>query len=81
MPLTPEAMLRRTVSVSCPEWESHFWGCNSPSIHSARIDCAHLGSGAQRSLGRVKRARLASLQGLEPTKDKNYNQVTHSSDD
>lgn len=73
MPLTPEVMLRRTVSVSCPEWGSHFWEYNSPSIHSARIDCAPWlrcpevpGQGEESQAGFTPGPRTNKGQELQP---------------
>lgn len=77
MPVIPEAMLRRIVSVSGPEWGSHFQGCDSPSIHTAEDGLYPLAQVPHRSQGRMKGARLPSLPllraflpGLKPTKDK-----------
>lgn len=61
MPVIPEATLRRIVSVSCPEWGSHFRGCDSPSIHTAEDGLYPLAQVPHRSQDRMKGARLPSL--------------------
>lgn len=68
MPLVLEVM--QTISVGCPEWESHFWGCNSPCIHTTEDERCTLtpwqDEGGQADFSTHTPAPTPPAQGFSP---------------